>query len=103
MLIFGWRRELYTLATLTVFCGSCRCTGPHALRKFVTRFTLFFVPLFAGNVEQYLECPVCGVRSTVPARDIPNLVARAGRIEVPLEEMIRTSPRNPGRAWPDLP
>ncbi|BAW03675.1 conserved hypothetical protein [Nocardia seriolae] len=46
---------------------------------------------------------MCGVRSTVPARDIPNLVARAGRIEVPLEEMIRTSPRNPEPAWPDLP
>ncbi|MEV6774567.1 zinc-ribbon domain-containing protein [Nocardia sp. NPDC051030] len=103
VLIFGFRRQLFTLATLTVYCGSCRHTSPHALRKFVTKFTLFFVPLFPMNTEQYLECPVCGVRSPVPPGDIPKLVAQANNIHVAPGELIRTQPRFAGAAWPDLP
>ncbi|WP_218006201.1 zinc ribbon domain-containing protein, partial [Nocardia tenerifensis] len=102
VLIYGWQRQLHTLATLTAYCGTCRCSGPHGLRKFVTKFSLFFIPLFAVSNEHYLECPVCGVRSTVPPRDIPNLVAQAS-IQPSPGEMIRTLPRTAEPAWPDLP
>ncbi|WP_067701831.1 hypothetical protein [Nocardia jejuensis] len=105
MLIFGFQRRLFTLTTLTAFCGACKYTCPHGLRKFVTKFTLLFVPLFPINTERYLECERCGVRSHLPARDIPKLVEQGSAPlgSVPPSEMVRTQPRVAGIAWPDLP
>ncbi|MEV0357740.1 hypothetical protein AB0H71_16940 [Nocardia sp. NPDC050697] len=79
VLIWGWQRQVLTLAVLAAFCGACRNTGPHGLRKLVTKFTLFFVPLFPISSRSYLECPVCGVQSPVPAGDVPGLVAQANQ------------------------
>lgn len=91
MLIWGWQRQVLTLAVLAAFCGACRNTGPHGLRKLATKFTLFFVPLFPISSRTYLECPVCGVQSPVPGADVPNLVAQANQPPVP-GQLIHTVP-----------
>ncbi|WP_067654576.1 hypothetical protein [Nocardia harenae] len=101
MLIWGWQRQVLTLAVLAAFCGACRTTGPHGLRKLVTKFTLFFVPLFPISSRSYLECPVCGVQSPVPAGDVPNLVAQANQPPVP-GQLIHTVPSGAQGAPPPV-
>ncbi|MFC8527582.1 hypothetical protein [Nocardia sp. NPDC057227] len=94
VLIWGWQRQVLTLAVLAAFCGACRNTGPHGLRKLVTKFTLFFVPLFPIS-RTYLECPVCGVQSPVPAADVPNLVAQADQPPGPLIHTVPPGVQQP--------
>ncbi len=77
MLIFGWQRRIHTLAMITLVCGRCGNPAAHALRKLVTKFTLFFVPLIPLSTKHYLECTWCGASSPIAAPQIPGLVARA--------------------------
>jgi hypothetical protein len=51
LLIFGARGHLYRLAVLTLVCGWCGNPAAHTLRKRVTKFALFFVPLFPFSTK----------------------------------------------------
>jgi hypothetical protein len=45
---------------VTFLCGRCGNPAAHALRKAVTKFTLFFIPLFPINVKYTTQCTFCG-------------------------------------------
>ncbi len=60
MIIFGTRSYLYQLAMVTLLCGRCGNTVAHVLRKRVTKFTLFFVPLFPISTKYTAQCTFCG-------------------------------------------
>ncbi|MFD6726538.1 zinc-ribbon domain-containing protein, partial [Streptomyces sp. NPDC060131] len=56
MIIFGTKGYLYQLAILTLVCGRCGNPAAHTLRKRVTKFTLFFVPLFPFSTKYATQC-----------------------------------------------
>ncbi|MFL5713895.1 MAG: zinc-ribbon domain-containing protein [Chloroflexota bacterium] len=65
MIIWGWRQYVQTVAMLTLVCGRCGNPSAHALRRFTTKFTLFFVPLFPVNRRHEVQCTFCGATNKV--------------------------------------
>lgn len=61
MIIFGTRRTVAQLALVVLTCANCHRSAAHALLKAVTKFTLFFVPLFAVRTRYGHQCTACGV------------------------------------------
>ncbi|MGP4043886.1 zinc-ribbon domain-containing protein [Streptomyces sp. 2A115] len=65
MIIFGTKGYQYQLAILTLVCGLCGNPSAHTLRKRVTKFTLFFVPLFPVSTKYATQCTFCGAEQKV--------------------------------------
>jgi hypothetical protein len=65
VIIFGTKGYLYQLAILTLVCGQCGNPAAHTLRKRVTKFTLFFVPLFPISTKYLTQCTFCGAEQKV--------------------------------------
>jgi hypothetical protein len=60
LILFGTRSYIHQLAILTLLCGRCGNPAAHTLKKRVTKFTLFFVPLFPISSKYTTQCTFCG-------------------------------------------
>ncbi|WP_206793607.1 zinc-ribbon domain-containing protein [Amycolatopsis sp. MtRt-6] len=76
MLIWGWRTRIYVLAMTTFLCGRCGNPASHAVRKAVTKFTLFFIPLFPISVKYTAQCTFCGIENRIAKEDALRLQAQ---------------------------
>jgi hypothetical protein len=63
------------LMTMLV-CNNCHNPAAHALRKFTTKFTLFFIPLFPISSRYQLQCTYCGFASELAKEQAQALVAQ---------------------------
>ncbi len=79
MIIFGTKGYLYQLAMLTLLCGQCGNPSAHALRKRVTKFTLFFVPLFPVSTKYVTQCTFCGAERRLERAEAERLQAQGGQ------------------------
>ncbi|MFJ1596838.1 zinc-ribbon domain-containing protein [Streptomyces sp. NPDC088261] len=77
MIIFGTKGYLYQLAILTLVCGSCGNPSAHTLRKRVTKFTLFFVPLFPFSTKYQTQCTFCGAEQRLQKEQADQLLAQS--------------------------
>ncbi|MEV7284724.1 zinc-ribbon domain-containing protein [Streptomyces sp. NPDC093252] len=77
MIIFGTKGYLYQLAMLTLVCGRCGNPAAHALRKRVTKFSLFFVPLFPVSTKYLTQCTFCGAEERVSEEQAERLQAQS--------------------------
>jgi hypothetical protein len=77
MIIFGTKGYLYQLAILTLVCGQCGNPAAHTLRKRVTKFTLFFVPLFPLSTKYATQCTFCGAEQKLTKEQAEQLQAQA--------------------------
>ncbi|WP_030863135.1 zinc-ribbon domain-containing protein [Streptomyces sp. NRRL S-37] len=77
MIIFGTKGYLYQLAILTLVCAQCGNPAAHTLRKRVTKFTLFFVPLFPVSTKYTTQCTFCGAEQKVTREQAEQLQAQA--------------------------
>ncbi|MFI6874170.1 zinc-ribbon domain-containing protein [Streptomyces sp. NPDC050400] len=77
MIIFGTRGVVYQLAMLTLVCGGCGNPAAHSLRKYVTKFTLFFVPLFPISTKYRTQCTFCGTEHQLPREQAEAMLAQA--------------------------
>ncbi|WP_031091226.1 zinc-ribbon domain-containing protein [Streptomyces sp. NRRL WC-3549] len=96
MIIFGTRGYLHQLAVLTLVCGWCGNPAAHTLRKRVTKFTLFFVPLFPFSTKYATQCTFCAGERQIPREEAERLLvqARAGQDGAP----YGTAPQQTGYA-----
>lgn len=79
LLLFGTSSKLIQLAMLNLVCGFCGNPSAHGLRKKVTKFTLFFVPLFPVTpAKHYLQCTFCGAESEITKENAEQLLAQRG-------------------------
>ncbi|MFF0743940.1 zinc-ribbon domain-containing protein [Streptomyces sp. NPDC004111] len=78
MIIFGTKGYVYQLAMLMLLCGQCGNPAAHALRKRVTKFTLFFVPLFPVSTKYVTQCTFCGAERVVEHAEAERLRAQGG-------------------------
>lgn len=76
MIIFGTKGYLYQLAILTLVCGWCGNPAAHTLRKRVSKFTLFFVPLFPYSTKFATQCTFCGGEQQIPKEQAEQLLAQ---------------------------
>ncbi|MEV6393392.1 zinc-ribbon domain-containing protein [Streptomyces sp. NPDC051907] len=76
MIIFGTKGYVYQLAILTLVCGQCGNPSAHTLRKWVTKFTLFFVPLFPFSTKYGTQCTFCGAEQKITKEQAEQLQAQ---------------------------
>ena len=76
MIIFGTKGYLYQLAILTLVCGRCGNPSAHTLSKRVTKFTLFFVPLFPVSTKYATQCTFCGAQQKIDKEQAEQLQAQ---------------------------
>ncbi len=74
-IIWGFRRYGTQLAMLTLVCGRCQRPTAHPLRKVVTKFTLFWIPLFRTSTKYTLQCTFCGAAQYVTPEEAERLQA----------------------------
>lgn len=77
MIIFGTRRKTHRLAMLVLPCRTCGSPQWASLDKSVTKFSLFFVPLFPVHVKRALTCTRCGTTDKVGKTDARQLQQQA--------------------------
>lgn len=77
MIIFGTKGYLYQLAILTLVCGHCGNPSAHTLRKHVTKFTLFFIPLFPFSTKFATQCTFCGVDQRISKEQADQLLGQS--------------------------
>ena len=77
LVIFGFRTKVHRLGPVLAVCRVCQRAGQLILDREVTRFTLFFVPLFPVRTRHVLRClnPACGAVVKVSPADAEALVA----------------------------
>ena len=75
-LIWGTRRTVQQLLMTMLVCNNCHNPAAHALRKFTTKFTLFFIPLFPISSRHQLQCTYCGFASELAKEQAQALVAQ---------------------------
>ncbi|MEE4546861.1 zinc-ribbon domain-containing protein [Streptomyces sp. V4-01] len=76
MIIWGTRSYIQQLAMLMLLCGRCGNPAAHALRKRVTKFTLFFIPLFPISSKYTSQCTFCGTLTPVPKEQADQLLTQ---------------------------
>ena len=80
MLIFGLTTKVFQLAMLNLICTFCGNPSAQALRRRVTKFTLFFIPLFPIAPSKHtLQCTFCGGAQEVSKENAEHLLASAGQ------------------------
>lgn len=91
MIIFGTKGYLYQLAILTLVCGQCGNPSAHTLRKRVTKFTLFFVPLFPFSTKYTTQCTFCAAEQKVTKEQADHLQGGGtdGRTNTPQQQSYR--------------
>jgi hypothetical protein len=65
MIIFGTRGYVRALATLMLVCQRCGNPAAHRVLEKVTRFTLFFIPLFPVSTSRSVTCTFCGTTTPI--------------------------------------
>ncbi|MER5424221.1 zinc-ribbon domain-containing protein [Streptosporangium roseum] len=76
MLIFGLRTVTHRLGVLTLLCRNCGNTAAQVLSRKVTKFSLFFVPLFPVRTKHGVQCTFCGASYDVPKDEAGRLAVR---------------------------
>ncbi|MEV6611060.1 MULTISPECIES: zinc-ribbon domain-containing protein [unclassified Kutzneria] len=76
LLIWGFRRYVQQLLMTMLVCNNCHNPAAHALRKFTTKFTFFFIPLFPVSNRYQLQCTYCGNVSELSKEQSLALVAQ---------------------------
>ncbi|TWP53381.1 zinc-ribbon domain-containing protein [Lentzea tibetensis] len=77
MVIWGWRTYVQQLVMLTLVCQQCQNPAAHNLHKRITKFTLFFIPLFPLSRKFGLQCTFCGVAYDIDKTHAEQLLASA--------------------------
>jgi hypothetical protein len=75
VLIFGTRRTVTQIAMVMLTCGRHGGPAAHSVLATVTKFTLFFVPLFPVRTRHHVQCTFCGAATEVPKEEAQRLQA----------------------------
>lgn len=78
IIVWGYKRFLQRLAMLTFLCGNCGNPAAHSLTRAVTKFTLFWIPLFPISSKYFTQCTFCGASRQVPKEEAVQLQQQAG-------------------------
>ncbi|WP_405149938.1 zinc ribbon domain-containing protein [Sphaerisporangium sp. NBC_01403] len=78
LILFGFRTLIHRLGVLTGACRHCGNVAAQVLSKRVTKFTLFFIPLFPVRTKYETQCTFCGASYDI-SRDQANTMAASAR------------------------
>lgn len=90
LLIWGTRGYVYQLLMTMLVCNNCHNPAAHSLRKFTTKFTFFFIPLFPISNRYQLQCTFCGMESRLSKEQAEQLMAQQppqqAQVEAPQQQ-----------------
>ncbi|MFF4656437.1 zinc-ribbon domain-containing protein [Streptomyces sp. NPDC001381] len=92
MIIFDTSVYSCQLAILMLTCRHCDTPAAHMVTKYVTKFTLFFVPLFPVSRSYALQCTFCGMGQAVPKEWVEQSLAQPAD---PLGSEAHAQPQHP--------
>lgn len=75
MIIFGFKGYQTLLGVVTLVCSFCHHPAAQRVERRVTKFTVFFVPLFPVSSRHELHCAMCGASSRLEGDEAERLVA----------------------------
>lgn len=76
-LLFGTRASADILAIVTFVCSNCGVSAAQRVMKYVTKFTLFFVPLFPVSTRYAVDCSHCGFTTALSREQAERSIAYA--------------------------
>jgi len=76
--IFGTKGYTTMLAMATFVCRSCGNPAAQRIEQHVTKFTLFFIPLFTVSTRYSVQCAMCGATSGLDRAEAERLAATPG-------------------------
>ena len=97
MVIFGVRTKVFLLTMLTLLCPRCGNPAAHPLHKAVTKFTLFFIPLFPIGVKYTAQCTFCGIENRIPKEDAVRLQAQEEQGQAAQQQAAPGYPPHPSQ------
>ncbi|WAL65226.1 zinc-ribbon domain-containing protein [Amycolatopsis cynarae] len=105
MIIYGYRRKVHDLTTATYLCTQCNNPTAHALRRAVTKFTLFFIPLFPIASRYFTVCTFCGATNKLTkaqAMQVQEMNAQQAVAPTPVAQQQMMAPQ-PQAGMPGVP
>ncbi|MFF0311820.1 zinc-ribbon domain-containing protein [Streptosporangium sp. NPDC004379] len=78
LFIFGLRTVVQRLGMITLVCRNCGNTAAQALAKRVTKFSLFFIPIFPVRTRHVMQCTYCGAAYDVSRDEMKRLRSGVG-------------------------
>lgn len=76
-IIWGFKTKIIPLAILSFLCGNCGNPSAHHVKRRVTKFELFFIPLFPISSKYFTECTFCGASALISREQADQFVAQA--------------------------
>ena len=86
MIIFGTRGYVRALATLMLVCQRCGNPAAHRVLEKVTRFTLFFIPLFPVSTSRSVTCTFCGTTTAISTELAHYYATQAWTFQPPMSQ-----------------
>jgi len=74
-LIFGFKTMIERLGMQTLICRNCQNAAAQALTRRVTKFSLFFIPLFPVRTRYGMQCSFCGAAYDISKDEALSLAA----------------------------
>lgn len=102
MIIWGSRTTTRILATLMLVCQRCGNPAAHRVQERITRFTLFFIPLFPISNRRSLTCTFCGATTPISKEQAHQY---AGQAQAPQQQFPQQQPQGqfpPSQPQPQL-
>jgi hypothetical protein len=75
ILLFGTTARARLLAIVNFVCGNCHNPAAQRVIESLTKFSLFFIPLFTVSRSYYVECTYCGATTRIDKAQADNYVA----------------------------
>ncbi|ACU37842.1 zinc-ribbon domain-containing protein [Actinosynnema mirum] len=94
MVIWGWRTKAFLLGMVTLLCSRCGNPAAQAVHKLVTKFTLFFIPLFPVRIKRVVQCTFCGAEGKLTKEQAEQLIAQ-GAGQPPAQPQPAQQPQQP--------
>ncbi|MGC5614610.1 zinc-ribbon domain-containing protein [Georgenia sp. Z1491] len=73
MIIWGSRTKRRHVLTTNLVCSRCHNPAANHLFLLITKFTLFFIPLFPVSRKRFLECTFCGTQTSLSKEQFEQL------------------------------
>lgn len=61
---------MVALGVLSLVCGFCKVQAAQRILKRVTKFTLFFIPLFPVSTRHFVTCVNCGGTTEIAKQQV---------------------------------
>ncbi|GII77116.1 hypothetical protein Sru01_20980 [Sphaerisporangium rufum] len=75
-ILFGLRTLVHRLGAVTATCRNCGNTAAQMVTRNVTKFSLFFVPLFPVRTRYAAQCTYCGAAYGISREEAERLPLR---------------------------